>query len=127
MDDNSNDSPLVDEFRLKGEWQIWKEWQINKDKVEWREKQLAQEAYSRRQLFEELPMHIHLNLPIPNFDIPIRPDINFIGAEGSRGPVFTHFKDETRRRKRQHTSNSDPMTYISELWIQLLQLSLSSK
>lgn len=99
MNDNSDDGPSIEMWQLK---------------MEWREKALAQEEYTRRQLFEQLP----LELPVPNFDIPVHAGLGFvdiIGAEGSRGPVFTHFKDETRRRKRQHTSNSDPMTYISEL------------
>jgi hypothetical protein len=75
---------------------------------------LAQEEYSRRQLFEQLP----LELPVPNFDVPAHAGLGFVdinGAQADPGPVFTHFKDETRRRKRQPISNSDPITYISEL------------
>lgn len=99
MNDNSDDGPSIELWQLKTEW--W-------------EKQIAQEEYTRRQLFEQLP----LELPIPNFDIPVHAGLGFVdinGAQADPGPVFTRFKDETRRRKRHHTSNSDPMTYISEL------------
>ena len=112
MADQSSDSSSVERFQVKNEWRDWKTWQVKRDKVEWREKQLAQEEYNRREMFRELPMDLNL-LPTPNFDLLLNPTIRFIGAEGSRGPVFKHWSDELKRRKRHHTA--DPSTYISEM------------
>lgn len=94
MNDNSDDGPSIEMWKIK---------------TEWREKALAQIEDNRQQM-----LHLNLDLPLPNFNVPAPSGIGFVNFNGvpdNPGPSYT--RDELKRRKRYHIP--DLSTYISDI------------
>lgn len=96
MNDNSDDGPSIEMWKIK---------------MEWREKAIAQAEDNRQQMLQ-----MNLDLPTPNFDLFPNPafgivSLGTIGAQEVLNEASIH--DELKRKKRHHTS--DPTTYISKL------------